>query len=203
MKEKNHFAKVIVLVLALIVLGISMTYAYFTSQITGEPATNIGSGRLDVTTSLTEATAMNNTKVKLVDSDSDAEKVSFTVTSASTSTVDGKYDVYLQAVQLSKNLFSDDFKWKLVNGEQVLGEGTFASPERKTEAADGEEANAIVDIKDMKLNTTSISIIPGHTDHLEFRVWLQNSPTENQIELTNGSFSGKLYLEAVPVSKNQ
>lgn len=208
MKEKNgnNFSKVIILVVALIVLGISTTYAYFTARITGEPTTtSIKAGNLKIESNLESVSAINNTKIRLIDESektTSAEKVTFYVKSTSDSTVDAKYYIYLKDIKLTKNLYSNYFKWELLKNGVVINSGNFGSAIRTNAITDGEANNVSTTAEDIALNSEAITLAKNTSDTIVFRIWLENDSNINQIELTNGSFSGKLYLEAVPVSSN-
>lgn len=204
--NKSHFSKIIVLVVSLIVLGISGTYAYYTTTIKGSPSTTRAtSGSLKITSSLESASAINNTKIKLIDAadkEIGADKVNFTVTNATDATVSAKYYVYLKNITLSKNLYSSYFKWELVRNGVIVGSGTFAEAIRTSAESVNETSNVITQANDILLHQTALDLGIGQTDTLVFKMWLENDENVNQIDLTNGSFSGRLYLEAVPVSEN-
>lgn len=205
--NKSNISKVIVLVVALIILGVSVTYAYFTAQISGKPTqTTIKAGTLKIETNLESVGSINNTQMKLIDAankETEAESVSFYVKNSSESTVTAKYYIYLKDIAISKNLYSTYFKWELLQNGNVVGSGTFADTVRKDTPNTGEAANIITTAEDMTLNKDAISLITNKSDSLEFRVWLENDANVNQIDLANANFEGKLYLEAVPGTKNQ
>ena len=206
-ENKRNFVKVLVLVVALIVLGISVTYAYFTSLITGDASdTSVQTGNLQIETNLETVGAINNTKLRLIDNSdiaTSSEKVSFYVKNTSTSTISADYYVYLTDISLSKNLYSSYFKWELLNGSESIASGDFANAKRSDTAQSGEADNVTTTVENMSLNTEVIRIPQNTTHNLIFRMWLENDSTTNQLDLINGNFSGKLYLEAVPVSVNQ
>lgn len=208
MKEKNtsNYTKVIVLVVALIVLGISTTYAYFTSVITGTPSTTtLKAGNLKIETNLDSVSAINNTKIKLIDASAKttaAEKVTFYVKSTADTTVDAKYYIYLKDISLSKNLYSNYFKWELLQNNEIVGSGTFGNATRTDTATTGEASNVVTTAADIALNTNALTLAKNTSDTVVFRIWLENDNAVNQIDLTEGSFAGRLYLEAVPVSSN-
>lgn len=205
-KNKSNFVKVIVLVVALIILGISSTYAYFTTVITGTPnTTTLKAGKLDIDTNLSSVSAINNTRLFLIDAAdkaSDAESVSFYVQSTSDSTVSAKYYIYLKEISISKNLYSSYFKWELLQNGTVVGSGNFASATRTSASSSTEASNVSTTAADITLTSNALTLATNSKDNLIFRLWLENDASVNQIELTEGSFSGKLYLEAVPVSSN-
>lgn len=208
MKEKNksNFSKVIVLVVALIVLGISTTYAYFTAKVSGTPTkTTLTSGNLKIETNLESVSAINNTNMRLInasDKATSAEKVTFYVKNTADSTVNANYYIYLKGITLSKNLYSNYFKWELLCNDTVVGSGTFASATRTDTVTSGEADNVSTSAADITLNTEAIVLEKNTSDTIVFRVWLENDNNTNQINLTKGSFAGKLYLEAVPVASN-
>jgi len=204
---KNHFIKIGIFVVAIITIGISLSYAYYNANTSGNaniPAIN--SGELNITSTLASSSAINNSKMSLINADEvskSADKVEFSVTNQNTSTVNGKYFVYLTDIKISKNLYSKYFKWELVrvtaSGENQIATGNFATATRKDTPVDSEESNVLTTAEDITLNSTILQIAKGTTDNLIFRIWLENDASINQIELTNGSFQGKLKIEASPV----
>ncbi len=205
--SKKNLVKVMILVVALIVLTVSGTYAYFTTKFTGAPSTTkVTSGIFKVESSLESVSAINNIKLRLIDYEeraTKAEKLTFTVTSPLDSTVAGEYFVYLKDIELSKNLYSSYFKWELLQDGTMVANGSFDEAVRKNTADPLEEDNVLTEANDIQLNTTAILLPKHETQTLEFRLWLENSTTEDQIDLINGSFSGRIYLEAIPVSENK
>lgn len=203
---KKQITKIGVLVFAIVIIGISLSYAYYSANISGKgeiPSTN--AARLDLTSTLTDSKAINNPKLTLIDASAVkemAEKVEFSVTNADTSTVNGKYYVYLTDVHITKNLYSKYFKWELVrvtsNIESQVSTGDFTNAVRMGSIVEGEDEKVLTDIEDIGLNKVALQIEPGNTDQYIFRLWLENDPVNNQIELTEGSFQGKLKIEATP-----
>jgi hypothetical protein len=200
--NKSGILKVLVLVVSLVVLAFSATYAYYTTSITGDSSeTVLKSGKLEITTNLESVSAINNSNIILINASEKEEKadsVTFYISNPSTSTIDAKYYVYLTDINLSKNLYSEYFKWELLKNDEVVNSGTFKNASRKTEISEDEENNVLTTSEDIQLNSSALYISPNTTDTLVFRLWLENDDSKNQIELTEGSFSGKLYLEAVP-----
>ncbi len=208
--SSKNLGRIFVLVVSLIVIGISGSYAYFTTNIMGTPTqSTVSSGKFEVTSSLEEANAIKDLSLRLINSEdvvAKAKSIEFSVVSTSNSTIDAKYDVYLRGITLSKNLYSSDFKWELANKDCtencVLASGDFSNVERVGNAVDGEEANVSTTVKDMKLTNDSILLHKDTTQNIIFRIWLQNDDSRNQIELTNGRFEGKLSISAVPAEMN-
>lgn len=206
-KKRNSIPKIMIIVVSLIVIGISGTYAYYTSSVSDAPTTTtVKSGIFKVESSLETTSAINNTKLRLVkeeEKETKSEKVTFTVTSQSDSTVDGQYFIYLKDISISKNLYSDYLKWELLQNGEVKASGDFGDiASKRTDTPTSDEKNNVrTTISNIKLNETGLNLEKNKTDTLIFRLWLQDDPNVNQISLTEGFFTGRLYLEAFPVSE--
>lgn len=213
MNEKNYnkrqVTKVFILVIALMVIAFSGTYAYFTNNFIGKPSTTtVTSGVFKVTSSLENASAIRNRRMVLIHVNDTqdqreelADRLTFTVTSTEESTVDGEFNLYLKDIKLTKNLYTKYLKWELLSDGTIIDSGSFENVERTDTAVEGEEEKAITDVKEFQLNTNALSLPKNTTQTYTFRMYLLDDPNVNQIELTEGSFNGRLYLEAVPVSE--
>lgn len=204
---KNQIIKISVLVVAITVIGISLSYAFFTGTIKGESdIEERNAAKLDLVSTLTTTDAINNMHLELIEPEDikkQADKVEFSITNQNTSTVNGKYFVYLTDIKMSRNLYSKYFKWELVRvtsaGESQIETGNFQTATRVGAPNDGEADNVITDVEDIGLNKVALQIPVNATDNLIFRLWLENDQNINQIELTDGSFEGRLKIEATPV----
>lgn len=204
---KSQIIKIGVLVVAIVVIGISLSYAFFTGVLSGESEIDTrNAAKLDLTSTLTDADAINNMHLELIDQEkikTAAEKVEFSITNQNTSTVSGKYFIYLTDINMSRNLYSKYFKWELARvtstGESVINSGNFLAATRVGAPTDGEANNVITTVEDISLNKVALQIPVNTTDNLVFRLWLENDPDANQIDLTDGSFEGRLKIEATPV----
>lgn len=206
--NKRQLTKVLILVVALMVIAFSGTYAYFTNNFIGKPTTTtVTSGVFDVESSLENASAIRNRRMVLIHVNDTqdqreelADKLTFTITSTENSTVDGEFNLFLKDIKLTKNLYTKYLKWELLKENEIINSGNFENAIRVDTASEGEEEKAITDVKEFQLNTEAISLPKNTTQTYTFRMYLLDDPTRNQIELTDGSFNGRLYLEAVPVS---
>lgn len=204
---KNQAIKIGIFVVAIVVLGVSLSYAFYTALLSGNAdIDNTSAARLDLTSTLNDTPAINNTKLELIDpskKDTLAEKVEFSVTNANTSTVNGKYFVYLTDIHVTRNLYSKYFKWELVRitntGESLIESGNFSTVTRVGAPVDGEANNVMTTVEDIGLNKVALQIPKNTTDSFIFRLWIENDPDANQIDLTEGTFQGKLKIEASPV----
>lgn len=213
-QNKSQYVKVTILVVALIVLAFSSTYAYFASTINEPSITSATSATFEVESTLDITSAIHNKRMVLIESseiEEKADSLEFTVTSKPTSNVDGQLTITLRDIQISKNLKSKYFNWVLLKKEQgsetltEVAKGTFESVTEKSgssvtspEGTDPEKT--LVALEDIKLGTDPIPFKQKEETTFVFRLYLLNDPDVNQISLTEGSFSGRLYLEAVPVS---
>ncbi|WP_304819240.1 hypothetical protein [uncultured Clostridium sp.] len=208
---KSHIVKIGILVVSIVTIGISMTYAYYTAKISGNSnIDDISAAKFHITSTLADSTSISNMTMHLIDASEiniDADKVEFSVTNAETSTVSGQYFVYLIDATISKNLYSKYFKWQLVRqttlGESIIDSGTFENIPRSDTPVEGEALNALTTVEKISLNKVALEIPKGTTDNLIFRLWLENDPDTNQLELTNGTFQAKLKIEATPKSQNR
>lgn len=203
---KNHLVKIGVLLIAIVILGVSLTYAYYNAKLSGESnVDNQKAANFKVTSTLTSANVINDAKMSLIDAaniNTEADKVEFSVTNDVTSTVSGKYFVYLTELKISKNLYSKYFKWQLVRktsgGESIIDSGDFSKAIRTDATVPGEATNVLTTVQDIGLNKVALVIPKSTTDNLIFRIWIENNPSENQVDLTNGAFEGKLKIDATP-----
>ena len=183
--KKKMPKRYIVFYLSIVVIIASFTfrlsYAYFAAHgISGESyQTVINSGDLQL--SFLDTQYISSDKLVIIDEEevaTDAEKSIFKV--KNTSNYNASYQIDL-GVTISENLISGDFKWELLVDGVRNNIGTFA---------DVSSGSSI------KLTDSNIDIAPGEENNLELRIWLQNDPNRNQIELSEGTFTGVVSLTA-------
>ncbi len=207
-QNKRHIKKVIVLTISLIVLAFSATYAYFTSSFNEPTTTTATAGIFNVESTLEVVNSIKNKRMILIDQEEVEEKadyLEFTVTNKEDSTVDGKFDLFLRDMKITRNLKVSDFKWELLKEGTKISEGTFENAKEngeKEKITDGVDRTQ-VDLEGIKITTSPIELPKNTTVTLKFRLYILNDKERNQIDLTEGSFEGRLYLEAVPVSELQ
>lgn len=206
--KKKSFVKntvlISVLVVSIIVIGISLSFAYFTMSIQGSSDTgNNQAAILNVTTTLTTADAINATSLAIIDGSeylTKAESIEFTVTNNTDSNVNALYTINMTDITISKNMLSQYFKWALVINSDTSNAIT-GSFQDLSLADEGNTDTSTVTIGSKVLiadeNARSLSI--GATDTITLYLWLENDDNVDQLYLTNGTFSGKLSLNATPV----
>ncbi len=207
MKNKKDIYKSVsfmcMFVLLIVVAGITISYAYYTLNMRGSTTTDTNqAANLNITTTLTGATAINTSNLVLIDGTdlSKAEKVSFSVTNNTDSTVDAKYTINLIDMSLTQNLFSKYFKWALViNGDttnKIVGD--FQDETGAIQEGETSTTSKTVATKNLIAEENALPLAIGATDTIDFYIWLQDDDTVNQIYLTSGTFSSKLSLNAFP-----
>lgn len=206
--KKKSFVKntvlISVLVVSIIVIGISLSFAYFTMSIQGSSDTgNNQAAILNVTTTLTTADAINATSLAIIDGSeylTKAESIEFTVTNNTDSNVNALYTINMTDITISKNMLSQYFKWALVINSDTSNAIT-GSFQDLSLADEGNSDTSTVTMGSKVLiadeNARSLSI--GATDTITLYLWLENDDNVDQLYLTNGTFSGKLSLNATPV----
>ncbi len=210
MKNKKDIYKSVsfmcMFVLLIVVAGITISYAYYTLNMRGSTTTDTNqAANLNITTTITGATAINTSNLVLIDGTdlSKAEKVSFSVTNNTDSTVDAKYTINLIDMSLTQNLFSKYFKWALViNGDttnKIVGD--FQDETGVIQEGETSTTSQTVATKNLITEENALPLAIGATDTIDFYIWLQDDDNVNQIYLTSGTFSSKLSLNAFP-SKN-
>ncbi len=200
--------KIFVFVCSILVFGVSVSYAYFTANMVGNSTTSHNQGGvLDVTATLSSVPVINAAQLALIEPTeylTKGEKVTFSVTNTNNSTLKAKYTIKLVEMSLSKNLFSKYFKWALIvntaAGDTKTYTGDFAdatiTPEGTEITADDVEVTGLTKV--LISDEDAIALDINSTDNLSFYIWLENDAHVDQLYLTNGTFTGKLSLDAVP-----
>lgn len=184
---KAYILGALIITVSLVIIGVSMSYAYFVNSIEEVNPDNkevrISSGELVMNFASTRT--INATAVGLVndaDITTKAEHTDFSVTLPSDAKVNSAlYSIYLTELNVSDNLKSPYLKWSLYNGTTEVASGDFENIGTKTTLY-------------LKEN---ITINKGSTDGYKLYLWLSNDPNNNQTQLLNGSFSGKVGFRGV------
>jgi len=188
-KESKKFIILLVLGLGiLIALSVGFTYAYyvFSGNFTSGDTTTAAT--FDIETTLDSTAAISNTNMMIIDEAdiaTKADKFSFTIKNANSSTVNGNFLINLIDINISDNLYDSAFKWQLLNGATVVASGNFSTLAKTATT--------------LTLNSTAINLAPGISQNLTLRIWLQNDPNNNQMQLINGSFQARITVEATPI----
>lgn len=201
---KKYIVLVFVFVASVVLFGASLSYAYFSAYFEGKTDIPINNTAiLNVSTNLETVPVINAARLAIIDPldyQTKGEKVVFTVTNETTSNINAKYTIKLVEMSLTKNLFSKYLKWKLVVNEGTTQEESFTG-----DFADATVASEGTSDTDVVSSLSKVLISPedaltlnvGETDNIVFYIWLENDEVD-QLYLTNGNFTGKLSMDAVP-----
>lgn len=185
---KAYVLGALIITVSLVIIGVSLSYAYFINKVeevgnADNKNVNIRSGELVMNFDKGQSfTAAGVGLVNDADITTKAEHTDFSVTLPSDSKVaSARYSIFLTELQISDNLKSEYLKWSLYKGGSEVANGTFENIGTDTTLYLSED----------------ISIDKGNTDGYVLYVWLSNDPDNNQIELLNGTFSGKVGFRGV------
>lgn len=179
--------------LALVIVAFGLTYAYFSANVKNNDQaeeTEILSGNLDIEFQTSQW--INNTNMMLVNDenkDTEAEKAIFTVKNVGN--VKSNYELYLTDIEISDNFKNSNyFKWELVITDGATNQNTTYTG-NFSGVSNGR----------LKLTPSAKTINVGNNiDNCVLKVWLSNDPENNQLDLFNGSFQGRVELVAVAIA---
>lgn len=208
-KKKNmrNITLSIIVILLVITMGIGISYAFYMIGMTGKSDISESKAAvLNLTTTLEQVDRINTNNLQLTEitennyADVVTDKVTFTVTNESTSNINGKYNLYLKEMEMTKNLSSQYFKWAaVVSGtNSKIVTGNFLDTANL--GVEGNTDRTIVSnlTKTLIDDANALTLAPGQTDTITFYIWLENASVD-QVYLTNGTFVGKLAIDAVAV----
>ncbi len=187
--KKRITLAALIIVVSVIIIGMSLSYAYYVNTIQEvrpeNQGVNITSGELTMNLTTSEYIAANSASlINDADVTRDADYTSFSVTLPSDADADSAtYSLYLTELTITDNLKSKYVKWALYNadGTSMITSGDFQNANRGTNLT----------LQD------GISIAKGETNSYRLYIWLSNDPDVNQISLLNGSLSAKVGFRAV------
>lgn len=179
--------------LALVIVAFGLTYAYFSANVKNNDQaeeTEILSGNLDIEFQTSQW--INNTNMMLVNDenkDTEAEKAIFTVKNVGN--VKSNYELYLTDIEISDNFKNSQyFKWELVITDGATNQNTTYTG-NFSGVSNGR----------LKLTPSAKTINVGNNiDNCVLKVWLSNDPENNQLDLFNGNFQGRVELVAVAIA---
>lgn len=184
---KAYVLGALIITVSLVIIGVSMSYAYFINRVEEVNADNkeviIRSGDLVMNFESTRTiTASGVGLVNDGDVATKAEHTDFSVSLPADAKVNSaKYRIYLTELNIADNLKSADLKWSLYKGGVSIADGNFENIGTNTNLSLKED----------------VIIDKGNTDSYVLYIWLSNDPNRNQIDLLNGSFSGKVGFTGV------
>ena len=114
----NSAMRIAIFVVAIIVFGISTSYAYYVANIKGQAVVDESkTATLNISTTLESSPAISASKMSIIDASdylTKGQKVDFNVTNETTSNVKAKYTLKLVDMSITKNLSSKYFKYAII-----------------------------------------------------------------------------------------
>ena len=188
--KKRILLASLIIVMSIVIIGISLSYAYFINTVQevnpGNQGTSITSGKLTMnfttsqTINATSACLINDSEV-VTQGDYTQFSVSFPNDDENASTA--TYNLYLTELTISDNLKSTDVKWALYDGagSNMIISGDFS----------GATSGTNLTLKD------GITINKGETNSYRLYIWLSYASDRNQTNLLNGTLSAKVGFRAI------
>lgn len=190
----------LIIVMSIVIIGLSISYAYYLNTIEevnpSNQGTNITSGKLSM--NFTTSQYINATAAGLINDEdvldpSNSNYTEFSVSFADDNSVSSAtYNLYLTEISMTQNFKNEDVKWALYNSSNSqIASGNFSTANLSSTANGDGTYNA----DDITL-ASSVTITPGTTNSYKLYIWLSNDSQTNQIDLLNGSLSAKVGFRA-------
>lgn len=190
----------LIIVMSIVIIGLSISYAYYLNTIEevnpDNQGTNITSGKLSMnfaTSQYIKATAAGLINDADVLDPGNNNYTQFSVSFADDNSVSSAtYNLYLTEIKMTQNFKNKDVKWALYNSlNDQVANGNFSTATLSSTANGDGTYNA----NDIAL-ANNITITPGTTNSYKLYIWLSNDDQTNQIDLLNGSLSAKVGFRA-------
>ena len=190
----------LIIVMSIVIIGLSISYAYYLNTIEEvnpeNQGTNITSGKLSMNFATSQH--IKATAAGLIDDDdvldpSNNNFTQFSVSFAEDNSVDSAtYNLYLTEISMTQNFKNEDVKWALYNSSDVqVANGNFSAATLSSTANGDGTYNA-----DNITLKNDITISPGTTNSYKLYIWLSNDDQTNQIDLLNGTLNAKVGFRA-------
>lgn len=200
-QPKKYIIMCSVLVVSLIVITMSITYAYFLSSIGRDfTESSIETGTFEIKTSLSNMNALNVSNMNILNEDEiddNAQKLDFTVQSLSKNSNNkpGKFNVYLKNVLISDDLIDSDFKWDLIKEGEIIATGNFADIVTEGVLSSSDSVNSTKTYSTYYLKK-DIDFEDYEENNLTIRVYLLNDAVKDQSKFIEKSFECNVAVEA-------
>ncbi len=207
MKGTNtkNYILAILLVLSIVALVASFTYAFFLTDTPGEVTqTKIESGTFDIATSLTNLSGINATNMTLLEESEITEKsnkINFTVQSKSSTNNAGRFNIYLKDITISTGMINSSFKYQILMDGNIIQNGDFSRLNTLGIISTSKTSTDAIKYYDNLVLASAIDFDDFNESEIEIRVYLLNDNTVNQNDLMNGNFSCKVGVEAYNKTK--
>lgn len=193
--SKSYTVICIIFVVALIILGISLTYSFTIADLQGNfTETKIQSGTFKMDTDLPDSNVITANNMVLINEDeidAKSEKINFTAQVKSEST--GFYNIYLKNITISNNMIDSSFKWQLLADDVVVSSGDFSDITTNGKLSTTKTSTENIKYYDTyylkqagEFNGTSVT-------NFEIRLYLLNSSLD-QSSLIDGTFEASVAI---------
>lgn len=193
---KAYILGSLIITMAIVIIGLSLSYAYYMNTIketnADKQGVSITSGELTMNFATSRTITAN--AAGLIDDTNiltEAEYTAFSVTLPSNAKVNNAaYELYLTDTKMTSNFKSTYLKWALYSANTEVATGDFSGVTLSN------ATNGVSTASDIALLNNK-TITKGTTTEYKLYIWLSNDKNNNQTELLNGSLSTKVGFRAV------
>lgn len=193
--SKNYTVICIIFVVALIILGISLTYSFTIADLQGNfTETKIQSGTFKMDTDLPDSNVITANNMALINEDeidAKSEKINFTAQVKSEST--GFYNIYLKNITISNNMIDSSFKWQLLADDVVVSSGDFSNITTNGKLSTTKTSTETIKYYDTYYLKQAGEFTGASVTNFEIRLYLLNSSLD-QSSLIDGTFEASVAI---------
>lgn len=194
--SKNYVIICAIFVVALLILGISLTYAFFETDISNDfTETKFTTGTFSMDTNLTDASVINASNMTLLNTnevESKSEKINFTAQAKNNN--NAKFNIYLKNITISSNMIDSSFKWQLLADNKVISSGDFSDITKNGKLSTSKTSTDLVKYYDTYYLKKAGNFNGNNEMNFEIRLYLLNSSVD-QSSLIDGTFSSSAAIE--------
>lgn len=194
--SKNYVIICAIFVVALLILGISLTYAFFETDISNDfTETKFTTGTFSMDTNLTDASVINASNMTLLNTDeveSKSEKINFTAQAKNNN--NAKFNIYLKNIKISSNMIDSSFKWQLLADNKVISSGDFSDITKNGKLSTSKTSTDQVKYYDTYYLKKAGNFNGNSEMNFEIRLYLLNSSVD-QSSLIDGTFEASAAIE--------
>ena len=194
--SKNYVIICAIFVVALLILGISLTYAFFETDISNDfTETKFTTGTFSMDTNLTDASVINASNMTLLNTnevESKSEKINFTAQAKNNN--NAKFNIYLKNITISSNMIDSSFKWQLLADNKVISSGDFSDITKNGKLSTSKTSTNLIKYYDTYYLTKAGKFNGNNEMNFEIRLYLLNSSVD-QSSLIGGTFSSSAAIE--------
>lgn len=193
--SKNYTVICIIFVVALIILGISLTYSFTIADLQGNfTETKIQSGTFKMDTDLPDSNVITANNMVLINEDeidAKSEKINFTAQVKNEST--GFYNIYLKNITISNNMIDSSFKWQLLADDVVVSSGDFSDIITNGKLSTTKTSTETIKYYDTYYLKQAGEFNGASVTNFEIRLYLLNSSLD-QSSLIDGTFEASVAI---------